>query len=173
MTQFKAQSIPREQFLMMAINLLYKAFIESARTDAKNVYREIFDGKAIHLSTVQMEDKATVRFNLSLDQTEFRGKLNYGAFRASLATLIDNISQALRNEKEVPVFSAAEDADGMIFGITAVTMERDVPNVMVLAADPGGQGDAIMLRLMYLDPQQFAARQTAGTGDPGASGEQA
>ena len=173
MTQSQTQSIPREQFLMMAINLLYKAFIESARTDAKNVYREIVGGNAIHLSTVQMEDKATVRFDLSLDQTEFRGKLNYGGFRASLATLIDNISQALRDEKEVPVFSAGEDAGSMIFGITAATVEHDVPKVMVLAADTGGQGGAIMLRLMYLDPQQFAAQQTAGTGAPGASGEQA
>lgn len=172
MAKFQTQSIPREKFLLMSINMLHRAFIESARTDAKNVYKEISDGNAIHLTTVQMEDKSTVRFDLSLDQTEFKGKLNYGAFRASLATLIGNISQALGDEKEVPVFSGNDGNSSMIFGVTAVTVEQDEDNVMVLAADPGGQGGATMLRLMYLDPQQFAGQQTAGAVDPGSSGEQ-
>ena len=69
MAQFQSQSIPREKFLLMSINMLHRAFIESARTDAKNVYKEISAGNAVHLTTVQMEDKSTVRFNLSLDQT--------------------------------------------------------------------------------------------------------
>ena len=166
MTQFQTQSIPREKFLLMSINLLHRAFIESARTDAKNMYKDIADGSAVHLTTVQMEDKSTVRFNLSLDQTEFKGKLNYGAFRASLVTLIGNISQALNDEKEVPVFSGSDGNGSMIFGVTAVTVEQDETNVMVLAADPGGQGSATMLRLMYLDSQQFAGQQAAGAVDP-------
>jgi hypothetical protein len=170
MAQFQTQSIPREKFLLMSANILHRAFIESARTDAKNVYKEISGGSAVHLTTVQMEDKSTVRFDLSLDQTEFKGKLNYGAFRASLATLIGNISQALGDEKEVPVFGGSSS---MIFGVTAVTVEQDELNVMVLAADPGGQGGATMLRLMYLDPQQFAEQQATGASDPGSSGEQA
>jgi hypothetical protein len=166
MAQFQTQSIPREKFLLMSVNLLHRAFIEAARTDAKNMYKEIANGNAVHLTTVQMEDKSTVRFNLSLDKTEFKGKLNYGAFRASLVTLIGNISQALSDEKEVPVFSGSDGNSSMIFGVTAVTVERDEPNVMVLAADPAGQGDATMLRLMYLDSQQFAEQQTAGAVDP-------
>jgi hypothetical protein len=170
MAQLQTQSIPREKFLLMAINLLHKAFIESARTDAKNVYKDISAGKAIHLTTVKMEDDSTVRFNLSMDHSEFRGKLNYGAFRASLATLIANITEALREEKEFPVFNADESDGNMIFGITAVTVEEEKPNVMVLGADVGGQGAATMLRLMYLDPEQFAARETA---DPAESGGQA
>ena len=173
MAQFQTQSIPREKFLLMSANILHKAFIESARTDAKNVYKEISGGSAVHLTTVQMEDKSTVRFDLSLDQTEFKGKLNYGAFRASLATLIGNISQALGDEKEVPVFGGNGGSGSMIFGVTAVTVEQDELNVMVLAADPGGRGGATMLRLMYLDPQQFAEQQATGASGPGSSGEQA
>lgn len=169
MAQLQTQSIPREKFLLMAINLLHKAFIESARTDAKNVYKDISAGKAIHLTTVKMEDDSTVRFNLSLDHSEFRGKLNYGAFRASLATLIANITEALREEKEFPLFNADASDSNMIFGITAVTVEEEKPNVMVLGADVGGQGAATMLRLMYLDPKQFAAPQTV---DPAESGGQ-
>jgi hypothetical protein len=134
------------------------------------VYKEISSGNAVHLTTVQMEDMSTVRFNLSLDQTEFKGKLNYGAFRASLLSLIGNISQALGDDKEIPVFSGGDGDSSMIFGVTAVTVELDVPNVMVLAADPGGPGGATMLRLMYLDPKQFAEQQAAGAVDPRAPG---
>jgi len=159
MAQLQTQAIPREKFLTLSVSLLHRAFIESARTDAKNMYRQVSGGRAVHLSTVEMEDKSTSRFELSLDQSEFRGKLNYGAFRASLASLIANISQALRDEKEFSVFNAQEDTDTMIFGITAVTVERDTANVMVLGADLDGQGGATTLRLMYLDPEQFAQGQ--------------
>jgi len=159
MAQSQTQSIPREKFLTLSVNLLHRAFIESARTDAKNMFRQVSGGEAVHLSTVQLEDKSTSRFELSLDQSEFRGKLNYGAFRASLASLIANITQTLRDEKDFPVFNAQENADTMIFGITAVTVEQDTPNVMVLGAEMGGQGGATTLRLMYLDPAQFAEGQ--------------
>ena len=142
MAQLQTQAIPREKFLMLSVNLLHRAFIESARTDAKNMFRQVAGGHAVHLSTVEMEDK-----------------LNYGAFRASLASLIANISQALRDKKEFSVFNAQQDADTMIFGITAVTVEQDTPNVMVLGADLDGQSGATTLRLMYLDPEQFAEGQ--------------
>jgi len=168
MAQVQTQSIPREKFLLMAINLLHRAFIDSARTDAKNVFKEISGGKAIHLTTVEMEDKSTLRFNLSMDHSEFQGKLNYGAFRASLATLIANITQALQDEKEVPVFNADQTSTDMIFGVTAVTVEDEKPNVMVLGAELGAQDAATMLRLMYLDPQQFAAQATDEA--PGSEG---
>ena len=169
MAQLQTQSIPHEQFLLICINLLHRAFIESARTDAKNVYREISSGKAIHLTTVEMEDKSTSRFNLSLDQSEFRGKLNYGAFRASLSTLLSNITQALRNEKDIKLFDNGQADNCMIFGIMAVTVEEDQANVMVLGAEPGGPGGGTLMRLMYLEPGQFAAQQTADAQNPGAA----
>jgi hypothetical protein len=161
MPQFQTQSIPQDKFLRMAMNLLHKSFVESARTDAKNAYREIADGKAVHLTTVRMEDGSTSRFNLKFDHTEFRGKLNYGAFRASLATLIGNVSQALQDEREINVFNADEDPNTMIFGVTAVTLEEETPNVMVLGVELGNSAGEAMLSLMYLDPSQFV-EQSAG-----------
>jgi hypothetical protein len=172
MAQFQTQSFPREKFLLMSANLLHKALVEAARTDAKNIYKEIAGGKAIHLTTVQMEDKSTLRVSLSLDHSEFRGKLNYGAFRASLATLIANITQTLRDEKEFPVFNADGDTAAMIFGITALTVEEELPNVMVLGSELGSQAGATRLRLMYLDPQQFSSQQVTQADSPAETGGQ-
>lgn len=157
MPQYQSQSIPREKFMLMSINLLHKAFVEAARTDAKNAFRDISESRSINLATVRMEDESTSRFTLALDHSEFQGKLNFGAFRASLAALITNITQALQDEREVNVFNAQGDADTMIFGVTAVTLEDEKPNVMVLGANLGSAEGEVMLRLMYLDPKQFTA----------------
>lgn len=163
MPQYQSQSIPREKFMLMAVNLLHKAFVEAARTDAKSTFREIAESRVVPLTTVRMEDDSTSRFKLALDYSEFKGKLNYGAFRASLATLINNITQALRDEREINVFNAQGDANTMIFGITAVTLEDDQPNVLVLGADLGSAVGEVMLRLMYLDPSQFTAQEAVAS----------
>ena len=44
----------------------------------------------------------------------------------------------------------------MIFGITAVTVEDEQPNVLVLGTKADEEQGSVMLRLMYLDPAQFA-----------------
>ena len=97
-----------------------------------------------------------VRFDVSLDHTEFRGALNYGAFRASVMLLVSNLAQALREDRKITVFSAENDPNVMIFGITAMTYEKNEPSVMVLGADSGRDQPSVVLRLMYLDHSQFA-----------------
>ncbi len=157
MAQLQNQSIPRDKFLLMSVNLLHKAFIEASRTEAKKLYRLLAEGTPVGLSKVQMEDKSTLAVGLSLDQSEFRGRLNFGAFRSSVATLIGNVGKALQDGSTYPVFGGEAEAGGMIFGITAVTAEDGQANVMVLGTKTGDRGAGVMLRLMYLDPGQFVA----------------
>ncbi|CAN0593040.1 unnamed protein product, partial [Laminaria digitata] len=45
MAQNPNKSIPRDQFLTIAVNLLYKAFLENRRTEAKNVFRDMATGR--------------------------------------------------------------------------------------------------------------------------------
>jgi hypothetical protein len=153
------QSISQEQFLTLSVNLLNKAFLEATRTKAKNLYREISEGALVPLTRVQMEDGSLVRFDLRLDQSEFRGRLNYGSFRASLTTLIANLVEALRNKKSIKVFHAEHERQVMIFGVTAPTVEEGRANVMVLGADISEGQPSVMLQLMYLDPEQFTPRE--------------
>lgn len=162
MAQTESQSIPREQFLTMAVNLLHRALIENTRTESKKIFREISEGKGIVLSNVQMEDKSTVRFDLSLDHTEYAGKLNYGAFRSNLATLLSNLASALNEKRDINTFGAQGDSSNMIFGVTGVTVEREVPAIMVLSSKVSSREAAVMLRLMYLDHQQFLANPEPG-----------
>lgn len=150
-----SQIIPREQFLMIATNLLYKSFLEPSRTRTKTLFKELQAGKVIPLTTVRMEDQSTVRFDASLDISEYHGKINFSAFRASVATLVNNLGEAVRAKRDVKVFTAENDETAMIFGITAITQEKGEPNVMVLSANTASGQPQVMLRLMYLNRDQF------------------
>jgi hypothetical protein len=155
MSQLDQQNLSRESFLTMAGNILFKSLLELPRTQAKQVFRKVDEGGRIALITVRMENDADVRFDLSLDSSEFRGRLNYGAFRASVATLVASISQQLKDGVEVPVFS--EQSSGtLLFGVPAPTEEAGEVNVLMLAADLSGAG-SVHLKLQYMDPDQFRA----------------
>lgn len=163
MASMQNHSIPRDQFLTMAINLLHRAFIEANRTDAKSLFKTVAEGKTIPLTKVQMEDKSTVRFDISLDHSEYEGTLNYGAFRASLATLLTNLSKALQEGHQIPSFTAQGDDRNQIIGITGVTVEREVPAVMVLSVNVSNRDAAVMLRPMYLNYEQFLRSEQASS----------
>ena len=164
MAQNPTKSIPRDQFLTIAVNLLYKAFLENRRTEAKNVFRDLATGRSVHLTNVVMEDKSQVRFDVALDHSEFRGKLNFGAFRSSLAMLVAQLSDALRAGKDIKVFSEQNNPDNVVFGLSAATEEEGGVNVMVLGADSNAARGSIELRLQYLDPAQFAQESQANAG---------
>lgn len=157
-----SQTISREKFLTMSVNLLYKAFLESRRTEAKQVFRDMLAGKSVPLTNVQMEDRSLVRFDVALDYTLYRGKLNFGSFRAGLALLVARLSDALREQRDITVFTAEHDPNTMIFGVTSVTWEDGEPSVLVLGADSSQGRGSVELRLQYLDPEQFQTSQASG-----------
>jgi len=173
MAQHQTQTIPREKFLLMSVNLLHKAFLETTRTNAKNVYKEMAEGKIVHLTNVQMEDRSTVRFDLALDHTEYRGKLNFASFRNSLTVLIAQLTEALRAKKNITVFTADNDPNVMIFGVTGVTMQDGKPSVLVLAADAGSDQASVMLKLLYLDHSQFGESREQVAEAPDAAADPA
>lgn len=161
-------NIPRDKFLLIAINLLHRNFIEAGRTRAKRLFREIHEGRAAAITSVTMEDDSTVRFKLSLDHSEFGGHLNFSTFRAGLTNLLGNISRALQDKQEVRVFSMEHHPGSLLFGITGVTVEGDRTNVLALGADTQGRAGTVTLRLMYLDPRQFTRPEDTV---PAASGQ--
>jgi hypothetical protein len=167
MAQSAAQTIPKEKFLLIATNLLHRQFMVAPRTEAKRVFRELADGRVVPITTVRMEDNSTVAFRLELDHSEFDGKLNFGAFRASLAALINKLSRSLEEKREVTVFNMQHRDQSVLFGVTGVTVEQAKPNVLVLGADTSGPPGNVLLRLIYLDHRQFAASGAGGGAAPG------
>lgn len=157
------QTIPRDKFLVIAINLLHRHCVAAGRTQAKRLFQDIHAGRTVPITTIRMEDGATVAFRLSLDHSEFAGPLNFSAFRGGLGVLLGNISRALQDKREVAVFGMEQRPDSVMFGITGVTRDAERTNVMVLGAETGAEPGKVTLRLMYLDPAQFAPAQQPGT----------
>lgn len=169
MAEPAAQTIPKEKFLLIAANLLHRQFILASRTEAKRVFRELFERKVVPMTTVRMEDQSTVAFRLELDHSEFDGKLNFGAFKASLTELLGNIFRSVEVKRDITVFNMQHREQSVMFGVTGVTVEQGQPNVLVLGADTSGPPGNVLLRLMYLDHRQFAAAGQGGAA-PGQAG---
>jgi len=156
MATITRQTIPQDKFLRIAVNLLYKAVMDVPRTHAKRLFAELDQGRTVALAHLAMDDQGNqVRVDLNLNQGEFRGKLNFGAFKASVTTLIANATDVLQAEKAVPVFTAEGRDSHILFGVLGVTLEDEVPNALGLAAETGGEEGTFQLTLMYLDPAQF------------------
>ncbi|HKK22851.1 MAG TPA: hypothetical protein VJ947_04125 [Pseudohaliea sp.] len=163
----QTHTLSSDKFLTLSVNLLHKVFLEATRTEAKNLFRDISEGQAVPLTRVRMEDDSEVRFEVALDHSQYRGRLNFGAFRAGLTLLVANIADALREERPVKTFHAEHDANVVIFGISAVTVEEGEPSVLVLGADAGSGQPTVVLQLLYLDHAQFAEQAGTETSDNG------
>jgi hypothetical protein len=142
----------------MATNVLYKTLLESPRTSSKNIFKAVSDGRKVSLLDVRIDEETNLRFDLTLDHSEFSGdRLNFAAFRNSITMLIGALSESLKKEAEVSVFT--EQTDGsMLFGVPGVTREKEHVNVLMLGADLRGQG-SVLLKLQYIDSDQFEVKE--------------
>lgn len=154
MAAVQSRPIAQQQFLLVAVNLLHRAFVACTRAEAKQRYRRLADGHQLLLGDVRLQDESTARFAVSLDSSEHIGRLNFSGFRGSVEVLLANLARALKEERELPVFGS-DDTGATIFGATGVTAAGGRANVMVLAAGPGEGQDITVLQLLYLDPAQF------------------
>jgi hypothetical protein len=156
MSTLQDYKITPDKLLTIATNVLFQSVVEAPRTTAKSIYSAVGDGKRVSLVNVRMDDGGDVRFDLSLDQSEYCGeRLNYGSFRNSLAALVASIGEKLQQQSKVPVFT--EQTDGsLLFGVTGVTeSETGQLNVLMLGADLQGSAGSVLLKLQYLNPAQF------------------
>jgi hypothetical protein len=165
MSKYQQHSLPRDKFLTVANNVIYKSLLDTQRTSAKNIFRAVSEGKRVALMTIRMDEESESRFDLTLDHSEFRGKLNFGAFRASLQALVGSVSELLQAEKEITTFTD-EVSGNMLFGVPGFTQEGEHFNALMLAVDVAVAG-TVLLRLQYMNPEQFIE-----TPRPGPGGEQ-
>ena len=152
----QSYNIPPEKFLTIATNVLFKAVLEAPRTTAKNIYGAIGEGKRVSLLDVRMDDGGELRFDLTLDHSEYLGeRLNFGSFRNSLTALVRSVGEKFQQQAEIPVFT--EQTDGsLLFGVPGVTNdEAGQVNVLMLGVDLQSRAGTALLKLQYLSPSQF------------------
>jgi hypothetical protein len=153
MSKYQQHSLPREKFLTVANNVIFKSLLDTQRASAKNVFRAVSEGKRVALMTIRMDEESESRFDLTLDHSEFRGKLNFGAFRSSIQALVGSVSEQLQAQKKITTFSD-ENTGSVLFGVPGFTQEGQNLNVLMLVADTAVAG-TVLLRLQYMNPDQF------------------
>ncbi len=153
MSSYETHTLPTEKFLTVAANILHKTFAETPRTTAKNVFTTVFGGKRASLVTLKMEDDSESRFDLSLDHSEFRGKLNFGVFKSILGHMLSQLSEYLQSGKEIPVFTDKDSGD-VLFGLPGFFENKGDVNALLLGADLNTPG-LVILKLQFVEPEQF------------------
>ncbi len=159
MSGFQSHSMSHSKFLQIAANILVKCVYEADRTNAKAMFINLLDGDTEQLIKVQMEDGSELQFDLKLDCTEYLGKLNYSAFKASLGVLLATIGEFLKTEEEVRVLSD-EPSGALVFVVPGLAEDKDSGeiNALLLGMNLGQLGRAC-LNLQFFEPEQFIKKQ--------------
>lgn len=167
----ESKTIDTQQFATIAANLLHQGVLETQRTTAKRIFRELEEGRKVSLTRLRMEDGGEIRFDLSMDADGFNGVLNFSAFRDGLLALVANLSDALRAGSVIAVFDPIKDqestADGYattrIFGIPGITNHDGMVNALMLGVQPDPVQPVVALHLLYVDPNQFVADSSSSS----------
>jgi len=157
MALYHTQNISSEKLLTIAANILHKAFYDCTRLEAKRRYQFLLDGRRIFLIKLQMQDGSELEVNLSLEQSELRGKLNFSLFKQLVGQLLGNYARLLNEKQPLNTFSD-EEQQRWVYLIPAAFQGPEHLNMLVLSANMNEPG-SLNLELMFIDPEQF---RTAG-----------
>lgn len=161
MSGFQSHSMNHSEFLRIASNILIKCLLNADRINAKAMFNNLLDGEIERLVTAQMEDGSELSFDITLEHTEYRGKLNHSAFKTNLSLLLMAVDEFLKAEKNIPVLTD-EQTGTFVFGLPGLAEDKNSGelNALLLGADLGQPGTAC-LKLQFFEPDQFINAETA------------
>lgn len=147
-------SLNPKLLLSAVLDNLNLHFFTSTRDQAKQFYKLLNDEHPAPFMKIDMGDSGEVFCELSMDQSLYVGKLNYGKFRKNLAMMMHAIKQ--RIDAEAPLTAMTSNTGEILFNIPGIVKEDDQINIMVCSFRQLGAGLATV-RLMFLDPDDYAA----------------
>ena len=156
MTSKASVSLKPEQLLSISAQALYKTFFETARDQSKQIFKELEKGKTCSLYVMKIANGQEIQGKLSLDKTEFVGKINYSAFRAGLEVMVKRIADKINKKEDLNIFTN-EDNGELVFHIPGFVENDGQVNILVLGVVQQAAG-VIGQKLMFLDPTQFAKK---------------
>ncbi|MFT5887250.1 MAG: hypothetical protein ACI9BO_000054 [Zhongshania sp.] len=151
-------SIDSPSVLAIAVTLFKSCLLDCGRTEAKRHFRDLDSAKILYLSEMAMSDKSQLKVKLELMSQEFRGQLNFSAFREHLLFLVAELVKVI-NAKSEPIVMSDNSGLQLMFNIPALSNIDGVMNALVLGANLGNEGE-LLLQLMFIDPDQFLQSST-------------
>ena len=145
--------------LTISVNLFKTCLLDVGRTEAKRYFKELEAGRELFLTKMDMPDKSTVRVRLQLMPEEFRGHLNFSAFKLQLQMLCAELVKVIQTKSE-PIVMSDDSGQQLVFNIPAISHIDGHLNALVWAADLRRSGE-LVLQLMFIDPEQYRVAEPA------------
>ena len=158
MTQQQSINIDARKLFNLGSNLLIAGFIQQKPEEAKKLFKELKTGTRIRAGELKAEKSgATIPIKLELERSEYRGKFNYPNFEIALKALLQKFETEVRKDKELKELRTLtnEANGGLLFNLPSGVQIGDDLNVLMMSVEP--MDDCLVVRLMFMNPEQFQA----------------
>lgn len=158
MTEQQSIDIDTRKLFNMGANLLVAGFINQKPEAAKKLFKELKQGTSIQSGQLTSEkNNMVIPVKLELERSEYRGQFNYPNFDIALRALLQKFETEVRKDKELKDLRTLtnEATGGVLFNLPSGVRIDDNLNVLMMAVEP--KDDCLIVRLMFMEPEQFEA----------------
>ncbi|MDA8782472.1 hypothetical protein N9N16_04640 [Porticoccaceae bacterium] len=158
MTEQKTINIDARKLFNMGANLLVAGFVNQKPEAAKKLFKDIKQGAVVQSGQLTSEkDGVVIPIKLELDRSQYRGQFNYPNFEIALKALLNKFETEVRKDKELKDLRTLtnESTGGILFNIPSGVQIGDDVNVLMMSVEP--VDEALVVRLMFMEPEQFQA----------------
>ena len=111
--------------------LLDNHLIVPGKKQARKRFKKLLESESQFVTEITLQDDSEVRVMLSLDYSEFRGKLFFKKFKKFLSQLVSIVAKAVEDPRDIPLRQEQQGRRYMI-NIPAVLRIDDQVNVLIL-----------------------------------------
>ena len=158
MTEKQGINIDSRKLFNLGANLLIAGFINQSPENAKKLFKELKQGASVSSGELTGSNTGIkIPIKLELDRSEYRGQFNYPNFERSVKAMLQKFQTEVRKDKELKDLRTLtnESTGGIVFNLpTGVEVDGHL-NVLMLAIEP--QPDFLIVRLMFINPDQFSS----------------
>ena len=156
MTEQQSINIDARKLFNLGANLLVAGFVKQKPEAAKKLFKDLKQGTRVSSGQLTSETTgAVIPIKLELDRSEYRGQFNFPNFDIAVRSLLQKFETEVRKDKELKDLRTLtnEANGGILFNLpSGVEINGDI-NVLMMSVEPFE--DCLMVRLMFMDPDQF------------------
>ena len=147
-------NIKIDQLITMSLNGLDGLFLRPHKDKAKKLYKQLIDGEVVDFGNLTFKEQhiPAMKMRLALDHSQFRGHITFHLFRTVLLQMMKNVARKLERKENLNIFS--DDKNQEIIALTPGVIQHE-GNINVLALGIVSQHQAALIKLQFLDPDQF------------------
>lgn len=158
MTEEKSVKIDSRKLFNMGVNLLVAGFARQSPEDIKKLFKQLKQGDLVQSGQLTSEQNdMVIPVKLQLDRSEYRGQFNFPNFEISVQAMLQKFETEVRKDKELKDLHTLtnETTGGILFNLPTGIKIGDDLNVLMMAVEP--TEDSMVVKLMFMDPDQFSS----------------